>query len=187
MRIEVNVEKKYAFIIISLLVVIAGVVIGYAYNSSPADPAVMGHTFNELRDPVTGAMFSSTAKGNYGGGEFVLTLNNGGGSSGNEIFIGPSGSSNTGHIDLAAAQTHIGGQLCFGSNDCKSSWRPTQVSNSGTVWAGGSVCCPSGSVLSGCSGGNDDGRYVIAPKDNCCYAPYLPSGHQVNLYAICLQ
>jgi hypothetical protein len=47
-NIKLNIEKKYAFIIISLLVVIAGVVMGYAYNSSPANPAVMGHSTNEI-------------------------------------------------------------------------------------------------------------------------------------------
>lgn len=47
-NIKLNIEKKYALIIIGLLVVIAGIILGYAYNSNPANPSVMGHSVDEL-------------------------------------------------------------------------------------------------------------------------------------------
>jgi hypothetical protein len=75
MRIEVNVEKKYAFIIISLLVVIAGVVIGYAYNSSPANPAVMGHSINEV-DGITCVSGQAVTRNSSGWGCVALNTFN---------------------------------------------------------------------------------------------------------------
>ncbi len=48
MKIEVNIRKKYFFIIISTLLVLSGLFAVYAYKSNPANPAVFGHTANEI-------------------------------------------------------------------------------------------------------------------------------------------
>jgi hypothetical protein len=45
-NIKLNIEKKYAFAIIGLLVVIAGIVVSYAFGGS--DSATMGHSIGEI-------------------------------------------------------------------------------------------------------------------------------------------
>ena len=47
MKIEVNVEKKYAFLILGALLIIGAVVIGVAYNSG-GPPSVVGHSADEI-------------------------------------------------------------------------------------------------------------------------------------------
>ena len=48
MKLEVNVNKKYFFSFIIIGLVIIGVVGVIAYNSSPGNPAVFGHSVNEI-------------------------------------------------------------------------------------------------------------------------------------------
>lgn len=50
MKIEVYIEKTYAFIIIGLMIVIASMILGYAYNSNGlgGNPAVAGHSADEI-------------------------------------------------------------------------------------------------------------------------------------------
>jgi len=50
MKIEVDIKKSYAFVIIGLLIVLAGgiFVIAYAPGSTTANPAVFGHSANEI-------------------------------------------------------------------------------------------------------------------------------------------
>lgn len=50
MKIEVNIEKKYALAILGLLVIIASLIVGYAYNSNGAggNPTVAGHSVDEI-------------------------------------------------------------------------------------------------------------------------------------------
>lgn len=43
-----NIEKKHVFLIVGALLLVALVIGVYAYNSSPANPAVMGHSINEI-------------------------------------------------------------------------------------------------------------------------------------------
>ena len=46
MKVEVNIEKKYAFAIIIGLLIVAGTIVAYAYGTS--SPSVFGHSFDEL-------------------------------------------------------------------------------------------------------------------------------------------
>lgn len=50
MKIEVNIEKKYAFAIIGLLVIIASLITGYAFSQSGTGgtPSNMGHSVDEI-------------------------------------------------------------------------------------------------------------------------------------------
>jgi len=48
MKIEVNIEKRYAMAIISLVVILIGFFAVYAYNSSPGVPSNFGHSINEV-------------------------------------------------------------------------------------------------------------------------------------------
>ena len=47
MKIEVNIEKKYAIFIIVGVLILAGVIVAYAYGTS--NPSVFGHSFEELQ------------------------------------------------------------------------------------------------------------------------------------------
>jgi hypothetical protein len=51
MKFEVNIEKKYAFVIIGLLVLVAGLIVGYAYGGNA--PQIMGHSAGELDITLT--------------------------------------------------------------------------------------------------------------------------------------
>ncbi len=48
MKLEVNIRKKYFFVIISTLLVLSGIFAVWAYRSNPANPSVFGHTANEI-------------------------------------------------------------------------------------------------------------------------------------------
>jgi hypothetical protein len=50
MKIEVNIEKRYALAILGLLVIIASLIVGYAYNQSGTGgtPSSMGHSIDEI-------------------------------------------------------------------------------------------------------------------------------------------
>ena len=48
MKIEMNVHKSYLFLILLGIFIIAGLITVYAYNSSPANPAVFGNSLNEI-------------------------------------------------------------------------------------------------------------------------------------------
>lgn len=48
MRIEVDLKRKYLFPALICLVILFGALVVYAYNSSPANPAIMGHSANEV-------------------------------------------------------------------------------------------------------------------------------------------
>ncbi len=48
MKLEVNVTKKRFFVILGAFLMLMGLLIVYAYNSNPANPAVFGHSANEI-------------------------------------------------------------------------------------------------------------------------------------------
>lgn len=48
MKVEVNFSKSYLLIFSILIVALLGGIFVYAYNSSPANPAVFGHSANEI-------------------------------------------------------------------------------------------------------------------------------------------
>ncbi|MEI6849744.1 MAG: hypothetical protein WCK29_01770 [archaeon] len=48
MKIEANITKTKLFFLIASLFVITGAIFAFAYNSSPANPAVFGHSINEI-------------------------------------------------------------------------------------------------------------------------------------------
>jgi len=53
MKLEVNIEKKYAYSILGLLLILVGIVAVNAYApGQTATPSVMGHTVNELEGAV---------------------------------------------------------------------------------------------------------------------------------------
>lgn len=52
MKININLEKKYAFLILGAVLLLAGVFAVWAYNSNPANPSKLGHTLNEV-DGIT--------------------------------------------------------------------------------------------------------------------------------------
>ena len=54
MKIEVNVRKKYFLTILATILVLAGGIVVWAYNSNPAEPAKFGHTANEVHVTVGG-------------------------------------------------------------------------------------------------------------------------------------
>lgn len=48
MKIEVNLKKKYFFSLLTILIVLSGALIVYAYNSSPGNASTFGHSANEI-------------------------------------------------------------------------------------------------------------------------------------------
>jgi hypothetical protein len=48
MKIVVNLRKSYFFGIVFSILFLAGLIMVYAYNSNPANPAVFGHSAGEL-------------------------------------------------------------------------------------------------------------------------------------------
>ncbi|MBX4211941.1 hypothetical protein KW787_00595 [Candidatus Pacearchaeota archaeon] len=54
MKIEVKIEKRYALLIIGLLLVFGGVFAVYAFNSNPANPSKLGHSADEVQGTVVG-------------------------------------------------------------------------------------------------------------------------------------
>lgn len=66
MKIEVNLNKKVALSVIAGFLIFAGVLGAIAYNSSPANPAVLGHSLSEIDGfPIcsSGYVLTSTASG----------------------------------------------------------------------------------------------------------------------------
>ena len=50
MKLEVNLSKKYFFILLGAILVLAGAIYGYAFGGS--EPEIMGHSFGEIDFPV---------------------------------------------------------------------------------------------------------------------------------------
>jgi hypothetical protein len=48
MKIEVEIKKKYFLTIVGIILLLGVAGIGVAYNSNPADPAVFGHSADEI-------------------------------------------------------------------------------------------------------------------------------------------
>lgn len=80
-NIRLNIEKGHVFLIVGAILLLAVAVIGvYAYNSSPANPAVMGHSINEIDGIptcVAGQALTKTATGwsciaSGGGSSFTI-------------------------------------------------------------------------------------------------------------------
>lgn len=64
MKLVMNITKGYAFLIVASFLVIAGLVVVIAYNSSPANPAVFGHSLNEINVKFSTSVFAeNTALG----------------------------------------------------------------------------------------------------------------------------
>ncbi len=52
MKFEVNIDKKYFFILLGTILILAGAIYGYAYDGS--EPEVMGHSGNEINVDFNG-------------------------------------------------------------------------------------------------------------------------------------
>ena len=50
MKLEVNLSKKYFFILLGAILILAGAIYGFAYGGS--EPEVMGHSFEEINFPT---------------------------------------------------------------------------------------------------------------------------------------
>ena len=46
MKLEVNIEKRYAFVIVASLFILAGAIVAYAYGTN--NPSVFGHSADEV-------------------------------------------------------------------------------------------------------------------------------------------
>jgi len=78
MKIEVNIEKKYFFIILGVILILGAGIFVYAYNSNPPVPSNFGHSINEV-DGITCATGQAVTR-NATGWSCVNVV--GGGSSG---------------------------------------------------------------------------------------------------------
>tara|TARA_Y100000034_G_C6608383_1_gene264886 strand:+ start:70 stop:537 length:468 start_codon:yes stop_codon:yes gene_type:complete len=73
MKLEVNVSKKYAFMILAAVLIVGGVLGVIAYNSG-LDPDVMGHSDNEIHVDLDGdgtydkTLQEAIVAGDFGGG-----------------------------------------------------------------------------------------------------------------------
>jgi hypothetical protein len=52
MKFEVNIDKKYFFILLGTILILAGAIYGYAFGGS--EPEVMGHSGNEINVDFNG-------------------------------------------------------------------------------------------------------------------------------------
>ena len=69
MKIEVNISKKYFFIILASILIAAGVFVVYAYGSGP--PSVIGHTGTEVDVTIAGQPYTlqqAIDQGKFSGG-----------------------------------------------------------------------------------------------------------------------
>ena len=68
MKIEVNVQKKYFFILLGAILIIGAGIFGYAYNNPPGTgvPSVFGHSIDEVDKPA-GCVDGQFLKWTFGG------------------------------------------------------------------------------------------------------------------------
>jgi hypothetical protein len=117
MKFEVTIDKKYAFTIMGLLAVIAGLFVVYAFNpgnSPAADPAVFGHSANEIAGLNEVAVNGSLVGGGIAYGDAL---------SGNDPAKPlPCASSSRGPLAVSGSATPLfiwGKAECSGGNDYK--------------------------------------------------------------------
>ena len=65
MRIEVNINKTYLFILIGMLVIFSSILFAFAYGSG-GPPSVVGHSFEELENVQAKITNGATACSNQG-------------------------------------------------------------------------------------------------------------------------
>jgi hypothetical protein len=107
MKIEVNINKKYAFLIVGLLLLIGAGLFVYAYNSNPSIPAIMGHSPSEI-DWSQAIPSSITVNGNVnatGNFNIVGGINSGGDVCANGRCLSKSGGLNPIYIGNASTVT----------------------------------------------------------------------------------
>jgi hypothetical protein len=81
MKFEVNVRKKFAFMILGAILILAGVIYGYAYGGNVPD--VMGHSGNEIYVEFNGQIellnnvLDDLSDGTGSGGSVIHSLPNG--------------------------------------------------------------------------------------------------------------
>ncbi|MFA4953000.1 MAG: hypothetical protein WC584_02150 [Candidatus Pacearchaeota archaeon] len=170
MKLVLNIEKRHAYAIIGLLIILVGVVAVGAYNAggSGGNPAVMGHDASEVgagsfsgdsydflyqvgigtfraTNPLPGTLW---LRGGQNNNDNLITLKNDG--SGNfKIFNGAS----------SYFSVKKDGNICLGAT-CKTSW------TTGTLQSQWVYPCPAGWIdtgLSDCDSG--DGHAV---EENSC-------------------
>jgi len=75
MKIEVNIEKKYFFAIIGLLIIVAGIFLGYAYGGN--NPQTIGHSAGEVMISVNGTemtLQNAITQGKLGGSNAIPNI-----------------------------------------------------------------------------------------------------------------
>jgi len=101
MKLEVNLSKKYFFILLGAILILAGAIYGFAYGGS--NPAVMGHSFEEIDFP-TGTIMTFNL-GSCPNGWTKYTSANG------RTIIGTSGSYGLGSTGGATTHTLTDAQM----------------------------------------------------------------------------
>jgi len=131
MELKVVIDKKFAFMILGAILVLAGAIYGYAYGGS--EPEVMGHSGDEI-DGVQAATIR-----NCGSGRFIRSISSDGSTtcgndnSGNGVF---GGWYSTGpHFANYPCQVKNG---ITGSCSCPSGYTSTSVGSIG-IPAGNSI------------------------------------------------
>lgn len=137
MKIEVNLKKKYFFSLLTVLIVLSGALIVYAYNSSPADASKFGHSANELEVNIGGTNYTlqqAISQGLIGGSAitpsfYTGTLSSGTATNtkniGKHSFCAMSLSSNADDQQLWATG------ICNIAKDANSNWTITTSATNG--------------------------------------------------------
>jgi len=111
MEIKINIEKKYFFVLLFVLLVIGGILIVKAFGTNR--PQDFGHSFSEIVDDVSGGRIYGSSKSN-GGKQLIVTVNEGEGGANDEVWIGPNTVSADGIIVLSAITTDIAKNVKIG-------------------------------------------------------------------------
>jgi len=113
MEIKINIEKKYFFVLLFVLLVIGGILIVKAFGTNR--PQDFGHSFSEIVDDVSGGRIYGSSKSN-GGKQLIVTVNEGEGGANDEVWIGPNTVSADGIIVLSAITTDIAKNVKIGGD-----------------------------------------------------------------------
>lgn len=156
MKIEVNIEKKYVFLILGVILLIGGAIFVYAYKANPTatsgNPAVFGHSVDEIDwlqpiygSPILGGVrnwiFYNRNTGDVGSqpGDGLWGDNN--------VFLIPYNNSGTGW-DLNKAVILKRGDVCLANGKCLSQ---VQQKIRWDKWVAGS--CTGGAGTLACNSG----------------------------------
>ncbi|MEK6899237.1 MAG: hypothetical protein AABW79_04030 [Nanoarchaeota archaeon] len=126
MKIEVNIEKKYVFLIVGILILIAGGIFVYAYTFSLGTVPNPGHSLSSIQGYFSGDTNLQTTLGKFCQTDGTNCLASGGGSSWSIISAGSD--------SIASAI----GSPCVTTRACAVWW--------GTGTCSGSFSCPTGST-----------------------------------------